>query len=386
MAYAISEMILLVLLTIPGMFYSKAPIFLIMSASALMMLAAYQSLDEEKDKRIRISDWALRSVFAVLSGNFSGFLAFFFLKDVKVQIRAFSATLLFIFVQMSVYHNASAAMCILYIMYLLVSFFILWALHSIINLAEKRKILENDRVTAANISELHEKRLNEQLILRKSLDERNARLLERETISRSIHNSVGHSITAAILALDAADLLFDVKPDEARKKMNDANRRIRDSLEFVRQAVRALDDGSAELTAGELKSDLDLIIAEFAMDTGIEVYPDYSELTDGLRISHDHALFLTGVLKELLANGLKHGHASEFTVILSGDHAHVRLCVSDNGISDFCDANRTQRIENGFGIKKIISYAEKYGGKTAFENENGFRSMVELPAGFGGAA
>ena len=83
MAYAISEIIILVLLTIPGLFHSKAPVILIMSAAALMILTAYQSVNEENNKIIIISDFMLRSAFAVLSGNFSGYLVFFFLKDVQ---------------------------------------------------------------------------------------------------------------------------------------------------------------------------------------------------------------------------------------------------------------------------------------------------------------
>lgn len=41
--------------------------------------------------------------------------------------------------------------------------------------------------------------------------------------------------------------------------------------------------------------------------------------------------------------------------------------------------NSKSRIETGFGIRKIISYAAKCGGKTEFVNENGFKGMVELP-------
>lgn len=67
-------------------------------------------------------------------------------------------------------------------------------------------------------------------------------VVERENISRNIHNSVGHSITAAIMTLDAADMLYDVNPYEARKRMNDANNRIRVSLESIRRALRVLDD------------------------------------------------------------------------------------------------------------------------------------------------
>ena len=86
-----------------------------------------------------------------------------------------------------------------------------------------------------------------------------------------------------------------------------------------------------------------------------------------------------GVLQEMLTNGVKHGNATEFVVILSGDSAHIRLESKDNGRSDFTAENSGARIEKGFGVKKIISYAERCGGKTSFTNEDGFRAMVELP-------
>ena len=251
--------------------------------------------------------------------------------------------------------------------------------YRIIEQGKNRKIRERERIVASNISELHEKQLNEQLKMQKLVDERNARLTERETISRNIHNSVGHSITAAILTLDAADMLYDVKPEEARKKMNDANHRIRESLESIRRAVRVLDEDNKMLPAKDLKSELDMIASEFMMDTDFQVHQNYSDIANDINIPHDYAVFLTGVLQEILTNGVKHGNANAFIVILSGDSAHVRLKISDNGNSDFSTTNREQRIEQGFGLKKIMSYVESCGGKAEFINENGFQSMVELP-------
>lgn len=383
MVHAISEIIIIVLLAILGLFKSKAPVFLIMAAAALIILIAYRSVCEEKEKRIMIADIVLMAVFAILSGSFSGFLVFFFLKDVKVSARVCIGTLSFIFVQLVIYRNMPIAMCMLLTIFLVFAFLLLGFLYSLMEQTEKRQIKENERVLASNISEMHERRLNKQLIRQKFLDERNARLLERENISRNIHNSVGHSITAAIMTLDAADMLYDVNPDEARKRMQDANDRIRDSLASIRRAVRVLDDDNAELTAGELKSQLDMIMTEFGMDTGIEIHQDDREMADDIKLPHDYVVFLTGVLQEALTNGVKHGNASEFMVTLSGDSAHVKLAVSDNGYSDFSDFNRKQKIENGFGLKKMIAYAEKCGGKTKLENQNGFKLMVELPVGFG---
>ena len=148
-------------------------------------------------------------------------------------------------------------------MFLLVLSLLLVGVYWTIRWGEKRKANERLRVVQSNISELHEKRLNEQLVLQKLSDEKNARLLERENISRNIHNSVGHSITAAIMTLDAADMLYDVKPEEARKKMNDANSRIRGSLESIRRAVRVLDEENKVLSARDLKEELKRISTEF---------------------------------------------------------------------------------------------------------------------------
>lgn len=383
MLHTISQIIIIVLLAIVGLFHSRAPVFLIMAAAALIILITYRSVCEEKEKGIMPACAGGMLVFAMLSGGFWGFLAFFFLQDIKVSARVGIGTLLFVFGQPVLYRNAPTAMRILLTIFLVLSFLLLDLVYSMAELAEKRKMREKERITASNISELHERRLNKQLVRQKYVDERNARLLERENISRNIHNSVGHSITAAIMALDAADVLYDVKPEEARKKMQDANSRIRDSLASIRRAVRVLDDDTAELTAGELKSELDMIAAEFVLDTGVEITRNDKEMEDDIRLPHDYVVFLTGVLQEALANGVRHGNASEFMVALTGDSAHVKLAVWDNGHSDFGALNGRRKIENGFGIKKIMAYAEKCGGKTKLENQDGFLMTVELPIGFG---
>jgi len=375
---------IIILLTIVGLFHSKAPAFFIMAAAVLMIRITYKSFLEETSNNMIMADMVLLSVFAVLSGNVTGFFALYFQRDVKLYVRGCISIMLFVLFQGMFVKDFSMAMCILQTLLLLCGFLLLEALYRTIEWGRQRNKREYERLLASNISELHEKRLNEQLVLQKFVDERNARLLEREAISRNIHNSVGHSITAAIMTLDAADMLYDVKPEEARKKMNAANGRIRESLEAIRRAVRVLDEENTTLTAKDLKDELGGIITEFVMDTSIQVLENYSEISDDIVIPRNHLVFLTGVLQELLTNGVKHGNAGRFVVMLSGDLAHVRLAVSDNGNSDFSDTNEKQRIEKGFGLKKMISYAEKCGGKAIFENAGGFKTTVELPIVSGG--
>lgn len=346
-----------------------------------MVSTTYDFFDEDDSSLLFAVRFVLMTVFAVLSGGFTGFIVFFLLTKRREPLCIIPGVGLFLPAALLLYH-LPLAMCIVKTLLLLTAFIVLLLSRTLMERMEQRQEKEKEGLVAANVSEMHEKRLNEQLVLQNSLVEKNARLLERENISRNIHNSVGHSITAAIMALDAADLLYDKRPGEARKRMNDANERIRGSLESIRRAVRVLDEDRIQPLSVDLKHEMEDVIHEFVMDTDIQVAGDFSRLSDDIKVPHDHAVFLTGALQEMLTNGVKHGNASEFVVMLFGDTAHIRLEVSDNGQSDFDSLNSKSRIDNGFGIRKIISYVQKCAGKTAFSNDHGFRGMVELPIVF----
>ena len=379
MLTTILDNIIIIILTVFGITKNQSPALLIISAAALMILITYRSFCDEASKPIIALNLLSMTLFALLSGNFAGFLVFFLQKDIRKIIKTTTGTVLFVISYLIINDNSSIAMCMLQTLILLALYMLLTLIQKLIEWADKRKLTENQRMVQSNISELHEKRLNEQLVMQKLVDEKNARLRERENISRNIHNSVGHSITAAIMTLDAADMLYDVKPEEARKKMNDANTRIRGSLESIRRAVRVLDEENKILLAKDLKEELRTIAAEFAMDTSIEIFENYNEIADEVELPDEHVVFLTGVLQESLTNGLKHGNATEFVVFLMGDTAHVRLEISDNGASDFDKTNQAAKIEQGFGLKKIDSYVKMSGGKTKFTNDGGFKTIIELP-------
>jgi len=241
----------------------------------------------------------------------------------------------------------------------------------------KQKVARAVSVTAVN--EMYEKKLNQELTMKQYLAEKNARLEERETISRSIHNSVGHSITAAIMTLDAADMLFDTAPGKAREKLNLANERIRGSLASIRHAVRILDAEATQVSMEDFLNQLQAVTEDFSMSTPLKILLDFGDIQNRLQLPHEHAEFLTGALKELLSNGVRHGNATCFTVHLSTDSGHIKLKVSDNGTGDFSETNEQEKIRNGFGLKKLVSYVKRCGGTASFTNHAGFIAELTLP-------
>ena len=379
MIYTIFDNCIILLLLIAGLFFGEEAALLIITAGLLIILVTYRSFEEKPAIPVIMVETALMICFAGLSGSWTGCIIFFLLHEIPAWVRGLCGVLLSVLSEQVIQRNMTPAESVLHALLLIVVYIILECIFILIRRMKAQKQKEEERIRASNVSEMHEKQANEELLRQNVLAEKNARLVERENISRNIHNSVGHSITAAIMTLDAADMLYELKPEEARRKMNDANERIRGSLESIRRAVRVLDEEATEIAVSDLVADMESIIHEFVMDHTFRVDRDFSRLPEGGKVPGEHAVFLTGALQEFLTNGVKHGQATEFVVTMMGDTAHIRLEVSDNGNGDFTEKNRDSRIRNGFGIKKIISYVEKNGGKAEFSNEHGFRSMVELP-------
>lgn len=371
--------ILLFALTVLAIFSSAHPYLCILLAGVLMLIFTWRSLSEESERLFWAVELLCSAAFAVCAGGVIPFLIFFECRIGKQRwLRlGFPALGCFLYEMVRGKEMFAQIICNMLILsavaggiglaeYLIVSY-----------LSVKERIADSVTVTAVN--EMYEKKLNRELTIKNYLADKNARLEERENISRNIHNSVGHSITAAIMTLDAAEMLFDTAPDRAREKMNIANQRIRTSLSDIRHAVRVLDEGNKYISMTDFVKELESVIDSFVMDTTIEVRTDFTDVGMNVSVPHEHGEFLTGAVQELLTNGVRHGNANVFGVGLTADSGHILLKLWDNGKSDFSGENEKERIQNGFGLKKLISYVKRCGGAVTFANENGFKTELMLP-------
>lgn len=374
---------------IAGTVCSDRPFLMIaLTGVTLIALTARSLCDGESGRTAKMLQCGAAVVLvtlAVASGSWWGFLALACIDGVSLPIAATASALGYVITTIvrayPEFGLRQAAETILFAAAVAAGVLLIRLAKHGAERSKQRMEAAQERILRASVSEMNERRINRELSRQNYAIDRNARLLERETISRNIHNSVGHSITAAIMTLDAADMLYETKPEEARRRMNDANERIRGSLDSIRSAVRALDEESGELPIADLVRYLRNAAEDFTMDTERTVDLVTDCYAEDIAVPREHVEFLTGVMQEALTNGVKHGDAKHYTVSLSADSAHVKLSIKDDGRSDFGDAVRAERIEAGFGLRKIASYAERCGGSAAFENENGFRTEVELPFG-----
>lgn len=191
---------------------------------------------------------------------------------------------------------------------------------------------------------------------------------ERNRIAKDIHDNAGHSMTTVIMQTEAAKLLIDKEPEEAKNRIISANIQARNALEQMRESVHLLAGRSNTLS---LKEEMAAIIAQTIDGTDIKARLDIADIvTDG-----QLQRFICNSLKESLANGIRHGKATAFYIELKEEEDKLSLFISDNGLG--VDGE----IEAGFGLSGMTEGAAALGGDCTFtaEKGEGFEVLITLP-------
>lgn len=193
----------------------------------------------------------------------------------------------------------------------------------------------------------------------------NAELRERNRISRSLHDSVGHRLSGVLLQLEAAGKAesaggHDVRPIYARAR------------EALRETITLLRDTVYEMRPRQIDPDVELraVIDRFTfcpVDWSVE---------GGLGgLSDAHREALTVSLEEALTNVARHSSASRVEVSISITASMARLLVENDG----GPPERTRVHREGMGLSGMRERATALGGSFAVTPGNRFRVVLVLP-------
>ena len=188
---------------------------------------------------------------------------------------------------------------------------------------------------------------------------------ERNRIARDIHDNAGHSMTAVIMQTEAAKLLIDVNPEEAKAKIFSANIQAKNALEQMRESVHLLAGRESVMS---LKEELEEILAQTMDGADVKIRCDIGDL----ELAADRRRFIANSLKECLSNGIRHGGANAFYVEFGASGDGVCLTVSDNG------SGLPDDFKEGFGIRGIREKATAFGGGIVFESESGDGCEIKI--------
>jgi signal transduction histidine kinase len=187
----------------------------------------------------------------------------------------------------------------------------------------------------------------------------NARDAERLRISRELHDSWGHELTALGLQLEIASHVTE--PGRALDSVIRARGLSRDLLAKVRDVVSTLREAER----------CDLEEALQALAQSIPTPAIHVEFAPGIRVGPEQAHALMRCAQEAVTNAVRHSQASNLWLQVTADGEGVRLVARNDGSA------RPAAASPGSGLLGMRERVETLGGRLAVRTGAGFGFTVD---------
>lgn len=182
--------------------------------------------------------------------------------------------------------------------------------------------------------------------------------LERERISRDLHDHVGAQLVNMLSGLDLAGRYSGAgKPDESMRIMHSLKDEARTTIRQLRDTIWTLN--VSEITPEAFFVKLDAYIKQVIQVTALQISLE-NTLPESAEFTPSQALNTFRIIQEALQNTLKYAGATQVTVSFSSQEDQLLVCIVDNG----CFLERTSDDPHiGSGLKNMQKRAGEIGGE-----------------------
>lgn len=188
-----------------------------------------------------------------------------------------------------------------------------------------------------------------------------ATLRERNRIAREIHDNVGHLLSRSILLVGAAKA---VNQDSALSPTLDSlDESLNLAMDSIRKSVHDLHD-----EAVNMEEAIRMLIKDFSF-CPVEFTCECSPV-----VPKEVKYSFISIVKEGLANIIRHSSATKASIRLQEHPALYQLCITDNGADVKNDLS-----ESGIGLSNMKERITKLNGQIHFYTENGFQIWITVP-------
>ncbi|MFC4809853.1 histidine kinase [Paenibacillus sp. GCM10023250] len=195
-------------------------------------------------------------------------------------------------------------------------------------------------------------------------------LEERNRIARDIHNVVGHTLTAAVVQLEAGKHLVGIDAARVSEKMDLASQLVRKGLDEIRSSVHQLAD---ERETVDLQRDLARLIRDTEAHAGVRIECEIEPMP---KLSFFQVKLLCHALQEGLTNGIRHGRSTRFRFELAYAPGDRRIAFSLRN-----DGLVPHTLAFGFGLGALRDQVELAHGSLCLEAapQGGMELHILLP-------
>lgn len=225
---------------------------------------------------------------------------------------------------------------------------------------------KGSRTRIGNYYSLQDKFRENEFLQRKILTEQGlnheknleiAVLKERNRISRELHDSIGHTLSASLLQMEAMKI---TAPEELKPRIEQIRNALSEGMQDIRTSLHGLHDASFSL-----KAEIEKVMAPLSPKFRVRL--DYQLDEPDIEIKR----CMLQMIRESLTNVGKHSDGDTVDVLLRELPKHYTVTVKDNG---------SQKAKGqGMGLIGMEETARTLGGLLSYGWSQGFFVHLNLP-------
>jgi signal transduction histidine kinase len=194
---------------------------------------------------------------------------------------------------------------------------------------------------------------------------------ERNRLSRELHDTLAHTLSALVVQLDAVMAVWEPFPSRAREMLEGMLETTRRGLDDTRRSLRAL--RAAPLEEMGLALAVRTLTEDFAARNGLSLDLEISEDVGRLSPEVEHGLYR--VAQEALENVNQHAGAQHVQVKLGKNNGDLFLIVADDGRGFDTDMDAS---EQQLGLQGMYERAEMIGARLEVLSEKDKGTTIRL--------
>lgn len=192
------------------------------------------------------------------------------------------------------------------------------------------------------------------------------KLEERNRLSQEIHDKIGHSMTGALIQMEAAKRLLEIDKEKSAELLQNAIHISKDGIESIRVTLKNMKPPTEQIGIHRMK----LFIEEFASKHDINIPFVYKGNLD--MISPIQWKIIGENVTEALTNGMKYADATVISIDIHVLNKMVKVQVKDNG-------KGATLVKKGLGIMGMEERTASVNGKIIVDGTSGFSVTMLLP-------
>jgi signal transduction histidine kinase len=194
------------------------------------------------------------------------------------------------------------------------------------------------------------------------------KLEERNRLSQEIHDKIGHSMTGALIQMEASKRLLTLDPDKSAELLRNAIQISKDGIESIRLVLKNMKPPMEQLGINRLKLFVDEFSAKHTVRTSLTHDGNVDIITPiQWKVIQENT-------QEALTNAMKYSNATVVSIHIQVLRTLIKVEVSDNGIGE-------QKVIKGLGIIGMEERAASVNGTIVIDGSKGFSVTTLIPHG-----